>query len=47
MAKFKPANRKNKSAAAPKGGLPCVILVIGGMVLVMIFLYFVMTGSTK
>ena len=46
MAKFKPANRRNKNAAAPKGGLPCVILVIGGMILVMFFLYFVMTGSS-
>ncbi len=46
MAKFKPAKGKAKTSAAPQGGLPCVILVIIGMVLVMLFLYFVMTGSS-
>jgi hypothetical protein len=45
MAKFKPARGKSKSPVAPQGGLPCVILVILGMILVMLFLYFVMTGS--
>ncbi|HWC95351.1 MAG TPA: hypothetical protein VG456_01345 [Candidatus Sulfopaludibacter sp.] len=46
MAKFKPAKGKSKNAAAPQGGLPCVILVIVGMILVMLFLYFVMAGSS-
>jgi hypothetical protein len=46
MAKFKPARGKSKTPAAPQGGLPCVILVILGMILVMLFLYFVMTGSS-
>jgi hypothetical protein len=46
MAKFRPAKGKGKTSAAPQGGLPCVILVLVGMVLVMFFLYFVMTGSS-
>jgi hypothetical protein len=46
MGKFKPAKGKSKRSVAPHGGLPCVILVILGMILVMVFLYFVMTGSS-
>jgi hypothetical protein len=46
MAKFKPAKGKGKSSTAPQGGLPCVILVIVGMLLVMLFLYLVMTQSS-
>jgi hypothetical protein len=42
MAKFKPARGKSKSRAAPQGGLPCVILLGSGFVLVLFFLYFVM-----
>jgi hypothetical protein len=43
MAKFKPVRAKSKSgAAAPNGGLPCVILLISGFVLVLFFVYFVM-----
>ena len=46
MAKFKPAKGKSKGPVAPQGGLACVILVILGMILVMFFLYFVMTSSS-
>jgi hypothetical protein len=46
MAKFKPARGKSKGPAAPQGGLACVILVILGVILVMLFLYLVMTGSS-
>jgi hypothetical protein len=46
MAKYKPAKGKSKNAAAPQGGLPCVILLILGMILVMLFLYWVMAGSS-
>jgi hypothetical protein len=46
MAKFKPVKGKSKSAVAPQGGLACVVLLIVGMLLVMLFLYFVMTGSS-
>ncbi|HLK62948.1 MAG TPA: hypothetical protein VKU19_05890 [Bryobacteraceae bacterium] len=41
MGKFKPVKGK-KATAVPQGGLPCVILVIVGMFLVMLFLFFVM-----
>jgi hypothetical protein len=46
MAKFKPAKAKSKSRAAPQGGLPCVILVASGIVLMLLFLYFVITHAT-
>jgi hypothetical protein len=42
MAKFKPVRPKSKNAAPPRGGLPCVILLISGIALVLLFLYFVM-----
>lgn len=45
MAKFKPAKAK-KSRAAAQGGLPCVILMIGGFVLILLFIYFVMKYAT-
>lgn len=46
MAKFKLAKAKSKSRAAPQGGLPCVILLASGFVLVLFFLYFVMKYAT-
>jgi hypothetical protein len=45
MAKFKPVRPKAKGPRVPQGGIPCVIMVILGMVLVMVFLYFVMRTS--
>jgi len=42
MAKFKLAKSKAKRSSAPQGGLPCVILLASGFVLVLFFLYFVM-----
>lgn len=45
MAKFKLAGRKSKKAQSPVGGLPCMILVISGLALVMLFLYYVMKYS--
>jgi len=45
MAKFKPARAKNKNAPRPPGGLPCAILLIGGIVLLMLFLYFILASS--
>jgi hypothetical protein len=41
MAKFKLAKAKSKKSAAPQGGLPCVILLASGFVLVLVFIYFV------
>ena len=45
MPKFRPA-KKDKSARAPaqRAGLPCLIMVLVGMALVMLFLYFAMRG---
>jgi hypothetical protein len=45
MAKYKPIRAKSKASKTPQGGLPCVIMVIAGMLLVMLFLYFVMRNS--
>lgn len=42
MAKYKPVRPKNKSSPAPRAGLPCVILLFAGLILVGFFLYFVM-----
>ena len=45
MAKFKPARGKKRAAPVAPGGLPCVILVIAGIALIMLFLYFAMTHA--
>ncbi|HLY20347.1 MAG TPA: hypothetical protein VKR61_24140 [Bryobacteraceae bacterium] len=43
MAKLKPVKAKSKSRAVPKqGGVGCVILIVSGIALVLLFLYFVM-----
>jgi hypothetical protein len=47
MAKFKPAKGKARKSRAPQGGIPCVILVISGMLLVMLFLYYVMKNAYR
>jgi uncharacterized integral membrane protein len=47
MGKFKLARGKAKATRVPQGGLPCVILVIVGMLLVMLFLYFVMKNNAN
>jgi len=46
MGKFKPAKgKKSKTTAVPSAGLPCVIMLISGMFLGMLFLYFVMRNA--
>ena len=45
MAKFKPARKKPK-AGAPQSGIPCLILLISGMLLLMLFLYLVMKSAS-
>jgi hypothetical protein len=45
MGKFKPARGKQKASKTPPGGLPCVILLISGVILVMVFLYLVMRNA--
>ena len=45
MAKFKPSKGKRRSAATvPQGAVPCVILVIGALVLAGVILFFVIKG---
>ena len=45
MAKFKPARGKPKRTAPPPGAISCVILILAGMVLVMLFMYFVLRNA--
>jgi hypothetical protein len=45
MAKYKLAGKKAKHTAKPAAAVPCVILLIGGFALIMLFLYFVMKNS--
>jgi hypothetical protein len=45
MPKFKPSRGKKLKAGPPQGALSCVVLVIAGMLLVMLFMYFVMRSS--
>jgi hypothetical protein len=45
MAKFKPARGKKPKSRPPQGALSCVVLIVGGMLLVMLFLYFVMKNA--
>jgi hypothetical protein len=43
MAKFKPARgKKARPAGPPQGAISCVILIVAGMLLVMLILYFAM-----
>jgi hypothetical protein len=42
MAKFKPVKGKRRSAAAvPQGAVPCVVFILGGLVLLGLILFFV------
>ena len=45
MAKFKPVRAKKKDAPRVQGGLPCVILLISGIILVMLFLYWILASA--
>jgi hypothetical protein len=46
MAKFKPVKpKRQKVTGPPPGGVACVTLVIVGMVLVMLLLYFAMRSA--
>jgi hypothetical protein len=42
MAKFKAAKGKKKDTPRPPAAISCVVLVLVGMVLVMVFMYEVM-----
>jgi hypothetical protein len=41
MAKFKPVRSKKKTAPV-QGGLPCVILLLSGFVLVLVLLFLIL-----
>jgi hypothetical protein len=45
MAKFKPVRAKNKRTTRPQGALPCAILLIAGLVLLMLFVYWIMASA--
>jgi hypothetical protein len=46
MAKFKPARgKKPKASGPPQGAVSCVVLVVAGILLVMLFMYFVMKNA--
>ncbi|MGB9458205.1 MAG: hypothetical protein ABSB23_04725 [Bryobacteraceae bacterium] len=47
MAKFKPPRGKRTSKVVPQGAVPCVIIIIGGILLLMLFVYFVLRGSAQ
>jgi len=38
MAKLKPARAKGKSAS-PRSGVPCLVLLVSGMILSLVFMY--------
>ena len=42
MAKFKAAKGKKKDAPRPPAAISCVVLILVGMVLIMVFMYEVM-----
>lgn len=46
MGKFKPARPgKKKASTAPPGGVACVVVLLVGMVLVMLFMYWVLKSA--
>jgi hypothetical protein len=46
MGKFKAAKPKKAQTPPVAGGLPCVVLVVLGMILVMVLLYLVMKNAS-
>jgi hypothetical protein len=43
MAKFKPARgKKPRATGPPQGAVSCVVLIVAGMLIVMLILYFAM-----
>jgi hypothetical protein len=46
MAKFKPVRQKAKKAPAP-GAVPCVILILTGMILLSLLFYFVLRSGIQ
>lgn len=46
MAKIKPPRPKKAATPSVRGGLPCVIFIILAVLLVMVFLYLVMSHAS-
>ena len=44
MARYKPVKSKSK-APALRQGAPCLVLMISGFILIMLFLYFVLKNA--
>ncbi|HWQ54698.1 MAG TPA: hypothetical protein VN442_13520 [Bryobacteraceae bacterium] len=47
MSKFKPVRRKKSVAPSVARGFPCIVLLVAGFVLAMLFMYFVMKYSAQ
>ena len=47
MGKFKPARTKKNRIGPPQGAVSCIVLIVSGMLLVMLFLYFVMSNANR
>jgi hypothetical protein len=45
MGKFKPVQSKKKKAGPMKSGVPCIILMISGMVLLLLLFYAVVKSK--
>jgi hypothetical protein len=45
MAKFKPVQPKKKKVGPVKSGVPCIILMVAGMVLLLLLFYAVMKSK--
>ncbi len=45
MAKFRPAGSRKAKPTPPQGGLPCLILILSGMIVVAIVLYLVLKNA--
>jgi hypothetical protein len=45
MAKFKPPRGKRGRKGVPQGALPCVVIIIGGLVLLLLFMFLVLRSS--
>ena len=47
MAKFKPAKGKARATPKPPAALPCVVLILAGMLLLLIFMYWALKNHAN
>jgi hypothetical protein len=45
MAKFRPIRAKKKNTGPAKSGVPCIILMVAGMVLLLLLFYAMMKST--